>query len=43
MSSQQGVGLDKESPSSSGRQKPAQSGEHRSIRWLQGWTHYLSA
>jgi hypothetical protein len=43
MPSEQGVGLDKESSSSSSRQEPAQSGERRSIRWLEGWTHYLSA
>ena len=43
MPTQQRLGLDKEPSSASSRQKPAQSSEYCSIRWLQGRTHHLSA
>ena len=43
MPSQQGLRLDEEASSASSRQKPAQSSENCSIRWLQGRTRHLSA
>jgi hypothetical protein len=43
MPSQQGRGLDKVASPASSRQKPAQSSEHRSIRWLQGRAGHLAA
>ena len=43
MPSQEGRRLDKEASPATSRQKPAQSSEHRSIRWLQGRTRHLSA
>jgi len=43
MPSKQGLWLDEESSSPSGRNKPEQSSEHCSIRWLQGRTRHLSA
>ena len=43
MPTQQRLGLDKEPSSANSRQKPAQSSEYCSIRWLQGRTHHLSA
>ena len=42
MPTQQRLGLDEEPSSASSRQKPAQSSEYCSIRWLQGGTHHLS-
>jgi hypothetical protein len=43
MPSQQGLRLNEESSPASSRQKPTQSSEHCSIRWLQGRARYLSA
>jgi hypothetical protein len=43
MPAQQGLGLDKEAPSASGRQEPDQSSEDCSIRRSQGRTRHLSA
>jgi len=43
MPSQQGLWLDKEASSAGSREKPAQSGENRSIRGPQSRTRHLSA
>jgi hypothetical protein len=43
MPAQQRLRLDKEASPASSRQKPAQSSEHCSIRWLQGRTRHLSS
>ena len=43
MPAQQGLRLDKNSSPASNRQKPAQTCEHCSIRWLQCRTRHLSA
>jgi hypothetical protein len=43
MPTQQRLGLDKEASSAGSQEKPAQSGENRSIRGPQGRTRHLSA
>jgi len=43
MPAQQGLRLHEEASPASSRQKPAQSSEHCSIRWLQGWTVHVAA